>query len=71
MTSRRLVALISALVLFVTACGGGTTASSDAGADETAAGDAATDVATGPDLAVLGQGSLEGKDVVVWFWAEW
>lgn len=24
-----------------------------------------------PDVKVLGFGSLEGQDVVVWFWAEW
>lgn len=26
---------------------------------------------SGPDLGLLGQGSLEGQDVVIWFWAEW
>ena len=24
---------------------------------------------SGPDLSVLGQGSLEGRDLVIWFWA--
>ena len=29
------------------------------------------DIDVGPDVRVLGFGSLEGQDVVVWFWAEW
>lgn len=72
----RLIALISALVLMATACGEGaasdtvdTTAPSADAAAATAVDIA--DTSAGPDLGLLGQGSLEGQDVVVWFWAEW
>ena len=75
----RLIALISALVLMATACGGGAasdTIDSAAPSGEAAINAAAdtgdtADTSAGPDLGLLGQGSLEGQDVVVWFWAEW
>ncbi len=71
----RLIALLSAFVLLASACGGG--AGSETGARSVSSGapsGAATteaEAGSGPDLGLLGQGSLEGQDVVVWFWAEW
>lgn len=75
----RLIALVSALVLLASACGGsassdaqGVAASAPVAAETSSAGDdAAAEAESGPDLGLLGQGSLEGQDVVVWFWAEW
>ena len=73
----RLIALVSALVLLASACGGsassdaqGVAASAPVAAETSGAGDDA-EAESGPDLGLLGQGSLEGQDVVVWFWAEW
>lgn len=72
--------MLSALMLLASACGGGagTEATDASGATTqssapTSADDqvAVAEAAAGPDLGLLGQGSLEGQDVVVWFWAEW
>ena len=60
-----------ALALFLAACGGSaspTATTSDAAATETAAlvGEFPTVSGDGIDL-----NSLEGQDVVLWFWAPW
>ena len=66
----RVAAFVTALVLLSGACSGGSgEAAGVSGVPVAAAVD--PDEASGPNLDVLGQGSLEGKDVVVWFWAEW
>lgn len=76
--SRRFVVALAAVAFGVAACGGSDTTSSPApataGAGESAAGVPQLDF-TAPELrgaeGVIDGGSLEGKDVVVWFWAPW
>ena len=70
----RLIALLSALALLASACGGAESPAEDLVAASGAPAAASSDddqASAGPDLGLLGQGSLEGQDVVVWFWAEW
>ncbi len=58
---------VAVLVAVVTSCSSARDVDATAGPTSSAAPPA--DV--GPDVGVLGFGSLEGQDVVVWFWAEW
>jgi hypothetical protein len=51
----------------VAATGDGATA--DVGVADAPPGDDPEGRGSGPDLSVLGQGSLEGRDLVIWFWA--
>jgi hypothetical protein len=87
MTDRRLtlctlVGLFVALALFATSCGGGSTeTTAEVVAESTSAptSDAAEDtepaeasvVATTVDGGQIDFGSLQGQDVVLWFWAPW
>lgn len=41
------------------------------GVHDASPAESADEAPSGPDLGLLGQGSLEGQDVVIWFWAEW
>ncbi len=71
---RRLLAIALIMGFVASACGGTTTASDTAAADDTAAvpaeetlsGEFASLDGTTVDLA-----TLQGEDVVLWFWAPW
>ena len=80
---RTLVGLVAALGLFATSCGGGSAeTTTEAMAESTSAAASAPTpdavesaeaslVATTVDGAQIDFGSLEGQDVVLWFWAPW
>lgn len=81
---RTLVAVLAALALVATGCGGGSETSavvagdSSSSAAASAASDDSVDAPSGTSLVAdtVGGGqidfaSLEGQDVVLWFWAPW
>lgn len=84
---RSLLATLAALALIATACGGSDAAvatqadndaasSSSSGAADTAEAESPAEpanslVASTIDGGQIDFGSLEGQDVVLWFWAPW
>lgn len=69
--------MLAALMLAMSACGTEAAVSVDrVEADLSADVDAGSatddaDAPDGPDLGLIGFGSLEGTDVAIFFWAEW
>lgn len=68
-SSRRATFAVAGALLLAACGGAASTSESASGADLSTS--AAEEAALAPDLEVLGQGPLEGTDVVVWFWASW
>jgi len=87
MRPRGFLAVLVTLSLFMTSCGGGsadvatadtvdtanTAPSTESASDETPApaASAASLIATTISGEQINFGSLEGQDVVLWFWAPW
>ena len=75
---RRLLVAVAALSLFAASCGGGSsndtsttaTESADAPVAEQEVAEASL-VASTVNGEQIDFGSLEGQDVVLWFWAPW
>ena len=69
-STARTIAFVVLGVLFVVSCSGNSERVA-LGAHVDGPGFDDQLAASGMDLGLLEQGSLEGRDVVVWFWAEW
>ncbi|MEM9650607.1 MAG: hypothetical protein AAGA65_00835 [Actinomycetota bacterium] len=70
---RRLAALVTTLALAVSACGGSDTAGTTVGASGESAAPSPLngEFTTFSGGQTFDLGSLEGQDVVLWFWAPW